>query len=80
MNLNIAIPNPWTLIFVGVSFSVEINRNGHGHFGLGSSVGKSVTGVSGSVTADWLHQKCKPTPGTLQKFLTNNTFGGAARD
>jgi hypothetical protein len=72
------LPNPWTLTLVGVSFAAEIDRNGHGYFGLGPGVGKSATGVSGSVLANWLNQKCKPNAGQLRNFLTRSSFSGTA--
>ena len=77
-NVNVAIPNPWTLTFVGVTFTVNLDRDGNLYFGLGPTAGKSATGVSGSLTADWLDQLHKPSATHLHGFLTHSSFSGTA--
>jgi RHS repeat-associated protein len=77
-NLNVAIPTPWTATLVGVTFALNIDRNGGVYFGLGPSVGKSLTMVSGSATADWMDQKSKPSAQQLNGLLTQHSFGATA--
>lgn len=77
-NLNVAIPTPWTATLVGVTFALNVDRNGGVYFGLGPSVGKSLTMVSGSATADWVDQRSTPTAQQLNGFLTQHSFSATA--
>ena len=78
-NINIAIPNPWTGTIVGWSGTASLDRYGNWYWSpLGVGVGKSATLVSGSLTANWLDQRCKPGAAQLDNFLTANGFSGAA--
>lgn len=78
-NVNIAIPNPWTGTLVGWSGTASIDRYGNWYWSpLGGGVGKSMTVVSGSLTANWLDRGCTPTPDQLDNFLTSHGFNGTA--
>jgi hypothetical protein len=79
VNVNIAIPTPWTGTLVGWSGSATVDRYGrwYGSY-LGGGVGKSLTVVSGSFTANWLDQRGKPTPKTLRSFLTQHGINSSA--
>jgi RHS repeat-associated protein len=73
LNISIAIPNPYTLTFVGWNGSFSIDRHGQ-VFGsiLGFSVGKSASFVSGSATANWINQSITPTAIQTSSFLTGH--------
>lgn len=72
-NINVAIPNPWTGTVVGWSGSASIDRYGNWYWSLlGVGAGKSLSLVSGSLTADWMNQRCKPSPGRLHDMLTTH--------
>ncbi len=78
-NINIAIPNPWTLTLVGWSGTASIDRYGHTYWSpLGLGVGRSATMVSGSLTGNWLDKCHKPTQKELDDFLTQHGFSGSA--
>ena len=78
VNLNITIPTPWTGTLIGWSGTVSIDRFGHWYWSpLGLGVGKSLTVVSGSLTANWLDVCHKPTPQGLTGFLTQSGFNGS---
>jgi hypothetical protein len=73
VNLNIAIPNPYTLSFVGWSGTISVDRYGHLFFSpTGGGVGKSATIVSGSVTANWMNSRTKPTASALAGILSKH--------
>ena len=74
VNVNVAIPNPVTATLVGVTFAVELDRKGSVYVGVGPSVGKSLTGISGSVTANRLSQTTTPTSDQLNRFLTKGSW------
>jgi RHS repeat-associated protein len=80
VNLNIAIPNPWTATVVGWSGTASVDRYGNWYWSpLGIGAGKSATIVSGSLTANWITQFNKPTESQLQNFLSGhgvNVTGG----
>jgi RHS repeat-associated protein len=79
INLNVAIPTPWTGTILGWSFVWNIDRNGHWYWSLtGAGIGKSATFVSGSATANWINQKRLPTPPQLNNFLTKHGFNCTA--
>lgn len=78
VTLDVAIPNPWTLTLVGVSFAVEMDKHGNVYGGLGPSVGKSASEVSVSATANWLNQKATPSVKQLNNFLTKSSFSFSA--
>ena len=67
MNINVAIPNPFTATFVGWSGTATLDRYGDWFWSpLGVGVGKSATFLSGSFTANWLDQVGKPSQQQLQ--------------
>jgi hypothetical protein len=69
---------PWTLTVVGWSGTASIDRNGNWYWSLlGLGAGKAATGVSGSITANWLDQRSTPTPSLLNSFLTTNGLSAA---
>jgi RHS repeat-associated protein len=70
VTLNVAIPNPWTATLVGISIPVTVDRYGSTYIGVGPSVGKSATVLSGSGIGGWVLQAEKPTPGQLESFIT----------
>lgn len=78
-NINIAIPNPFTGTLVGWSGTISVDRYGDVFWSpLGAGVGKSATVVSGSLTANWLNQSCKPSQSQLSDFLSANGFNATA--
>jgi hypothetical protein len=77
-NLNIAILNPWTATLVGITLATNVDRDGDLYFGVGPTLGKSATLISGSVTVDWLDQKSKPDSQQIHGFLTRHSFSGTA--
>lgn len=79
VNLNIAIPTPWTGTLVGWSGTVSLDRYGDWFWSpLGGGVGKSATVVSGSLMANWLDRGCKPTKSQLSNFLSAHGFNATA--
>ena len=77
-NVNVAVPNPWTGTLLGATGAVTIDENGDVYVGLGPSVGKTLTVVSGSAAFGWLNQKASPTEGQLNSFLTGHAFNAGA--
>lgn len=75
VNINVAIPTPWTGTAIGWSGVVALDRHGQVFWSpIGASVGKSVTGIAGSLTGGWLNQCTKPNAGQLENFLTQHGF------
>jgi hypothetical protein len=54
LEINIAIPNKFTLTAVGVSLTGTLDRYGNIYGGIGPSFGKSLTGIAGAGTANYL--------------------------
>ena len=76
-NINIAITNPLTGTLIGWSGTVSIDRYGDVYWSpIGIGVGKSLTVISGSLTANWLDQSCTPSRAQLAAFLSSNGFNG----
>jgi RHS repeat-associated protein len=85
VNVNVAIPTPWTATLLGVTGAWTIDRSGTMYWGAGPNVGKAATAASASAAAGWLNQSCKPTTAQLNDFLTGSAlnvgagyWGGAA--
>lgn len=75
VNVNIAIPNPWTGTLIGWSGTASVDRYGDVFFSpLGVGVGKSATLVSGSVTVNWLDGWGKPSREKVANFLSGHGF------
>ena len=75
VNVNIALPNPWTATLVGWSGSISVDRYGDWYWSpIGAGVGKSATIFSASATINWLDQCIKPTQRKLDDFLSANGF------
>jgi RHS repeat-associated protein len=73
-NLNIAIPNPWTLTFFGWSGQIVLDRYGNVYVApLGATLGKSYTFVSGSLTLGILGEWCTPSEDKLKDFLSGHS-------
>jgi RHS repeat-associated protein len=71
ININVAIPTPWTGSYLGWSGTVSISRYGDVYWSaLGGGIGKSATGVSGSVTANWMNQRATPSADQLKNMLS----------
>jgi len=62
----------------GVTGSLSVDKWGNVYFGIGPEIGKSPTFVSGTLTGNWLDQRCPPTPQQLDKYLTGPNVTGAA--
>ncbi len=72
LNINIAIPTPWTGTLFGWSGQITLDRYGNLYWApLGVSGGKSLTGVSGSLTTGWLNECEKPSEERLKGFLSD---------
>jgi RHS repeat-associated protein len=77
-NVNIAIPTPYTGTLIGWSGTFSVDRYGHWYYSpLGATIGKSWTVVSGSVTANWVNQPCKPGERQLRDFQSGHGFNAA---
>jgi RHS repeat-associated protein len=75
LNINVAIPTPWTGTLIGWSGQVALDRYGNLYWApLGATVGKSATFVSGSLTGGWLNECGKPSEDKLKDFLSSNSF------
>jgi len=72
INASVAIPTPWTGTLIGLTGSATVDENGNFYLGLGPSVGKTLTFVSGSAAFGWLNQKANPTEDDLRGFLTGH--------
>jgi RHS repeat-associated protein len=71
-NINITIPTPWTGTILGWSGTAAISRNGDWFWSpAGGGVGKSSTGVSASVTANWMNQSSTPSATQLNNMLSS---------
>ena len=78
VNINIAIPTPWTGTVVGWSGTASVNRYGDVFWSpAGAGIGKTLTFVSASLTANWLNQDCLPSQTKLADFLSGNGFNAA---
>jgi RHS repeat-associated protein len=77
VNINIAIPNPYTLTLVGVSITLNIDRYGDSFLGVGPGVGKSATMVSASMTNNFL-TKPGATRTQMTSFLSASGFSAGA--
>jgi hypothetical protein len=77
-NVNVAIPTPWTGTALGWSGTAIVDRYGNWYWSpLGGGVGKALSYVSGSLTANWMDQGCKPCPPQLKNMLTSHGFNAA---
>ncbi len=74
LQINIAIPTPWTGTLLGVSGHISLDRNGEWYGGIGPGVGRSATVVSGSLIGNWMLQTSTSTGSELQNFLTGHAF------
>lgn len=75
LNVNVAIPTPWTGTLLGWSGQVALDRYGNLYWApVGGTVGKSATFVSGSLTGGWLNQCGKPSEDKLKNFLSESSF------
>jgi RHS repeat-associated protein len=72
LNINVGIPVLANL--VGGTLAVNVGRHGNVYVGGGANVGKSLTFISGSLTANWF----PPFANTnANNFLTKNSFSVA---
>jgi hypothetical protein len=72
LNINVGIPVLANL--VGGTLAVNVDRHGNVYVGGGANVGKSLTFISGSLTANWFPPFANTNP---NNFLTNNSFSVA---
>jgi RHS repeat-associated protein len=78
VNVNVAIPNPWTGTLVGWSGTASLDRYGDWFWSpAGVEVGASATAVAGGLTVNWLNQACKPSREHLANFLSSNGFNAS---
>jgi len=64
---------------LGVTETVTYDRYGVIRYSVpGLTIGKSLTAVSGSVSANWMLQRQKPSEKQLNAFLTGNGFSASA--
>jgi RHS repeat-associated protein len=74
LNVNVAIPTPWTGTMIGWSGQLSLDRYGNLYVApLGGNVGKAATGLSGSMTAGWLNECGKPSEIRLRDFLSGHS-------
>ena len=71
LNINVGIVG-------GGTIAINLDRNGHLYVGPGLNVGKSLSYVSYSLTANWLNQSARPSESQLNSFLTRNSFNFTA--
>jgi len=75
---SVSISTPWTGPF-SWTFSASMDRYGNWYWSpIGPGIGRAPTFISGSLTANWLLQPCKPTSSELSNFLSGHGFIGAA--
>ena len=75
LNLNVAVPTPWTGTIIGVTpVSLTVDRYGNWYYGVGPNLGKAATVVSGSLTGGWFDQACTPTETQLENFLAGHAL------
>jgi LysM domain len=73
LNVSVTIPTPWTATALGWNGTVSIDRHGQIFASpIGIGIGKSATGVSGSLTANWMLQSNKPTSTETYNFLSGH--------
>jgi hypothetical protein len=79
LNVSVAIPNPYTLSFVGWNGTFTVDRYGQIFFSpLGLSVGKSTASAAFSLTANTLEQNTTPTVEEMAAFLTGHGLSVSA--
>jgi RHS repeat-associated protein len=75
LNFNVAIENPYTGQWFGVSLSISRDRYGDWFLAApGISFGKTPYMVSFSATGNWMDQKSTPTRKQLENFLSGNGY------
>lgn len=73
LNFAVTIPNTWTGTLIGWNVSTSVDRHGQVFVSpFGFSVGKSASGVSGSITGNWMLQSTKPTSTETYNFLSGH--------
>jgi len=76
---SISIPTPWTGTLLSWTGSASVDRYGNWYWSpIGPGAGRAPYIGSGSLTANWLVQRCKPTQDQLGNFLSGHGFAGAA--
>jgi len=76
---SVSIPTPWTGTLLSWTGSVVVDRYGNWYWSpIGPGAGRAPYIGSGSLTANWLVQGCKPTQERLNDFLSGHGFTGAA--
>jgi RHS repeat-associated protein len=80
LNINVAIPTPWTGTLFGVSGQVILDRYGNLYWGVGPTAGKALTFASGSVTGGYYMTGYR-TEEKLKEFLSGHSFniGGGSK-
>jgi RHS repeat-associated protein len=75
VSASLSVAVPFTGNLGSWTFSVSVDRNGNWYWSpIGPGVGRALTFVSGSATANWLIQGCKPTKEQLSNFLSGHGF------
>jgi len=75
LEINVAIPTPWTGTLIGWSGQVTLDRYGNLYWApLGATIGKSATFVSGSLTVGWLNECGKPSEERIENFLSGHSI------
>jgi RHS repeat-associated protein len=79
LEINIAIPNKFTLTAVGISLTGTLDRNGNFYGGIGPSLGKSLTGFAVAGTANYVIDGMTRTvrnEDQLASFLSGHSITG----
>jgi len=76
---SVSIATPWTGRLLSWTGSASVDRYGNWYWSpIGPGVGRAPYIGSGSLTGNWLLQRCKPTQDQLGNFLSGHGFTGAA--
>jgi RHS repeat-associated protein len=75
---SVSIPTRWTGRVLSWTGSVSVDRYGNWYWSpIGPGAGRAPYIGSGTLTANWLVQRCKPTQDQLSNFLSGHGFAGA---
>ena len=75
LNINVAIPTPWTGTLFGWSGHVALDKYGNLYWApAGGNVGKALTFISGNLTAGWVNVCGEPSEQRLKKFLSRHSL------
>jgi RHS repeat-associated protein len=78
VQFSVSVGIPYLLNLVGPTVNLTLDRNASVYLSPGVALGKTLTQVSGSLTANELMMRNKPSPAQLTNFLKGNSFSYTA--